>query len=390
MDGVNDKEKHSDDIHDMEQRKDGVMVNPALQNKELKQYDYDTLEEAANAPISKVDNTEEELEHRASLGKRAWNFIHQHRPELSRELNKGNDQPVVKHDNHRGTVTNPDSDMRLKVNKERDKESGGKSEEESRENLTEKDLQRKEKMINQLDKLNRGVHKASVNQTAAIPYPTVPGAVPKPSPLSNPSPSPSPSPKSNFSTNLSQSPKPSSSPAPSQSAPPRASFVPKGTPDVKTLNPNVPRHIAETTPHVHNVPSGMSQEEAGLRAHPQSGAMVRRLLGPQPATPEKMQGLYKALHKAELVSDNTTQNLSIRKIASPVETQLRNMPRIGTMVSYILGNKTANMQSLSEVRAKLTKAAEKEQDSDIRNEIITGISLAATLLLDMGFTKDGK
>jgi len=318
----------SDDIHDKEQENAGPTVEPELSNKELKQYDYKNLGEAVKMEPSKVDNTNEELGARASLQKRAWDFVHQHRPELTRELNKKNPNTAPQapgnapaKDRHRGVVTDPDNDLRLKENKEKhDKEDTDQDTHDSI--LAQKDKAEKERKMRELAQINDRARTASINLEAANDG---------------------------------------------------SSFVRKVEDPNKTMNPNVPPHIDRKTPHVPGVKPGPEQQEAGLRAHPDHGPMVNRLLGPEKATPAKMQGVYRALHKA-----------------SVEENMLRNDPHYGTMVCGILGDNAPTAEKLNLIRERLHKALQNSSDLKVKNAINTGISLTANIMLNMGLMKDAK
>ena len=280
--------------------------------------------------MNNENNDNEDLNSRASLYLRAFNYINQHRPQLTRDLNDHTES----HSGHapsekkRGTVTHPDQDKRLKENKDniqQEKQEEHNHLDSNDSILEDKNKREHERKLEEIQRIEEKAKTASLDTEAG------------------------------FTT------KPQG----------QSSFVPK-TPNTN-LNPKVPKNIAETTPHIKDVPEGMSQEEAGLRAHPKHGETVRKLLGPQPANPEKMNKLYDKLH-----------------MASQEEQSLRNDPHYGVMASSILGESNITLDKLSLLRERLYKALQNADELHIKNAIQNGLSLTALLIVKLGFLKDAK
>lgn len=331
----------SDDIHDKEQRNEGPMIEPELTNKELGQYDYKNLGDAMDAPISKVDDSDKELSARASLQKRAWDFVHQHRPELNKKNPHG--APASSggsaKDRHRGVVTDPDTDMRLKENKDSDNDDSGSDDADTHDSiLAQKDKAEKERKMRELGQINE-----RAGRTA--------GFVLKPEKKEH-VPTHSFVPKSQTPEHV-----------------PTNSFVPNSK---KETNPHIPQNLGNAVHKVKPVP-GQSKEESEVRQHPKIGPYVNKALGPNSASPEKISKIYDKMHKA-----------------SPEETTLRNDPNYGNMVCGILGEGEPTSEKLNLVRERLHKALQNSSDVKVKNAINTGISLTASIMLNMGFMKDAK
>lgn len=218
------------------------------------------------------------------LAVRAWNFVHQHRPELDRKLKENPIKPAKPETvggngegSNRGHVTDPKHDQRLKQNKEKNEQDNGGDSGSEEARAAEEHKKKVEERLEQLQKIDNQVRKP-----VARPVEAAFSMAPKPA-----TPKPQMAPQS----------KPQASPAP---VAPKSSFTLKQKPLSTSLSPNVPENIAKTTPAVpkNEVPKGMGQEEADLRFHPKHGPMVQRLLGPGNATPEKMKGVYRSLHLA--------------------------------------------------------------------------------------------
>jgi hypothetical protein len=224
-------------------------------------------------------------EYEIKLYKRAQNFLNKPRPDAQEKSVKPASS-VPGEGAHRGHVVDRNTDQRLKENKNKREEEQARQEVgQSDERAAEEYKRKVEERLEHLQTLENEARKSTSRPVEAAfvlsPKPAAPKALlPSTKPVSSPS--------------------PTKIPAPAEGAPPKSSFTYKPKQISKSLSPNVPKNIAETTPAVpkSEIPKGMGQEEADLRFHPKHGPMVQRLLGPKPPTPQKMQGVYRALNLA--------------------------------------------------------------------------------------------